>query len=166
MFFLLLLMLVFLTAVSPATVVCVASVASTAIVVFVVAVVAANTVVVATPTAPVAVAATTSDTPPVTVVIVATTVLSVNISFSLLPLLFLPDSKVFPSEPYKIAAVHFFFSWLLSEEPMFPRTSDLAYTAYAEAYLHEVLTRVKDLQVHTPARYLGDKILFLHNFFF
>ncbi len=49
---------------------------------------------------------------------------------------------------------------------MFPRTSDMAYTAYAEAYLHEVLTRVKDLQVHTPTRYLGDKILFSHNFFF
>ncbi len=48
---------------------------------------------------------------------------------------------------------------------MFPRTSDLAYTAYAEAYLHEVLTRVKDLQVHTPTRYLEDKILFSHNFF-
>ncbi len=51
---------------------------------------------------------------------------------------------------------------------MFPRTSDLAYTAYAEAYLHEVLTRVKDLQVHTPTRlktfaqFLFLKIAVLH----
>ena len=50
-------------------------------------------------------------------------------------------------------------SWLLSEEPMFPRTSDDAYSDYVEEYLSELLSRVRDLQFYTESGSKGGPII-------
>ncbi len=44
---------------------------------------------------------------------------------------------------------------------MFPRTSDRAYTAYAEAYLRQVFDQVRDLQFYTTDGSKGGPIIML-----
>ncbi len=50
-------------------------------------------------------------------------------------------------------------SWLLSEEPIFPRTSDNAYTDYVETYLRELFSHVRDLQFYTASGQTGGPII-------
>eukprot|EP00095_Tigriopus_kingsejongensis_P008001 maker-scaffold269_size230758-snap-gene-1.34 protein:Tk08001 transcript:maker-scaffold269_size230758-snap-gene-1.34-mRNA-1 annotation:"hypothetical protein DAPPUDRAFT_58801" len=49
--------------------------------------------------------------------------------------------------------------WLLSEHPMYPRTSHAPYQARAAIYLHEVISRVKDLQFFSNAGPNGGPII-------
>ncbi len=55
----------------------------------------------------------------------------------------------------------YFFSWLLSENPMFPRSSDRAYTAYVDEYLGQLFDQVRDLQFYTQSEGTGGPIIFI-----
>ena len=50
-------------------------------------------------------------------------------------------------------------SWLLNDDPAFPRTADPTYMSYAEDYLREVFAQVGDLQFYTSSGATGGPII-------